>query len=84
MKNILAAMAVALSLVAGSGAAFADCKERVRELREEINDERGNYTLAARTEAKRHLAAAELTFMKPLKCRKSLREARQALRNGEK
>jgi len=84
MKNTSAALAIALSLVAGSGAAFADCKERVRELREEINDERGNYTLAARTAAKRHLAAAELTLMQPLKCRQSLREARRALREGEK
>jgi len=84
MKIISAALAIALSLVAGSGAAFADCKDEVRELREEINDERGDYTLAARSEAKRHLAAAELTFMKPVKCRKSLREARRALRKGEK
>jgi len=85
MKHFAAALAIVLPLVAGGGAAaFTDCKDEVRELREKINDDRGDYSLAARTEAKRHLAAAELTFMQPLKCRQNLREARRSLRRGEK
>lgn len=81
LSRLLAGAVLALAVTAAAPA-FADCKDEVRELREEINDDRRGYTLQARTEAKRHLAAAELTLMQPLECRANLRQARQALRRG--
>ena len=81
-SRLLAGAVLALVVTAAAPPAFADCKDEVRELREEINDDRRGYTLQARTEAKRHLAAAELTLMQPLECRANLRQARQALRQS--
>lgn len=82
-SRLLAGAVLALA-VAGAAPALADCKDAVRELRAEINDDRRGYTMQARTEAKRHLAAAELTLMQPLECRSHLRQARQALREGKR
>jgi hypothetical protein len=65
-----------------SGSVQAGCQDQVDELRDKINDNKDDYTLAARREAKRHLAAAEVKRLSPLECREKLREARQALRQG--
>ena len=67
-----------------SGAALADCKDQVKELRAEINDDRDKYTREARAEAKKELAVAQAQLVSPLECREHLRKARKALRNGEK
>lgn len=83
MKRIAAAAVLVLPLV-GGGAALADCKDEVRELRQEINDDRSDYTPKARAEAKKNLAAAELTLLQPLECRSHLRKARQALRRDDR
>ena len=80
-SRLLAGAVLAIA-VAGAAPAFGDCRDQVRELRQEINDDRNGYSPASRIEAKRHLAAAELTIMQPLECRTQLRQARQALRKG--
>ena len=67
-----------------SGAALADCKDQVKELREEINDDRDKNTSEARAEAKKELAVAQAQILSPLECREQLRKARKALRNGKK
>ena len=71
-----------LGLLVPASPAFADCRDEVRDLREEINDDRSDYTVEARAEARRHLAAAELAVLQPLECREHLRQARRALRRG--
>jgi hypothetical protein len=78
ISHLIAGAVLALAVTAAAPA-FADCRDQVRELREEINDGRNGYSPASRIEAKRHLAAAELTIMQPLECRIQLRQARQAL-----
>jgi hypothetical protein len=83
VSHLLAGAVLALAVTAAAPA-FADCRDQVRELRAEINDDRNGYSPASRIEAKRHLAAAELTIMQPLECRTQLRQARQALRKGRK
>jgi len=75
---VIAAIAIFLVLATGS-AAFADCKEEVNHLRQEINDNRDNYTADSRAEAKKELAMAQATLLQPLECREHLRNARQAL-----
>jgi hypothetical protein len=82
-SRLLAGAVLALAVTAAAPA-FADCRDQVRELRAEINDDRNGYSPASRIEAKRHLAAAEFTIMQPLECRTELRQARQALRKGRK
>lgn len=67
-----------------SGTAQADCKDEVKDLREEINEDRDKYTNEARAEAKKELAAAQVQIASPLECREHLRKARQALRKGKK
>ncbi|MCP5365018.1 MAG: hypothetical protein H6905_07310 [Hyphomicrobiales bacterium] len=73
-----------VGLVVPPVSARADCKDEVRDMREDINDNKGDYSGDARREAKKHLAAAELTVLKPLECREHLRKARRALREGNK
>ena len=70
--HLLAGAVLALAVTAAAPAS-ADCRDQVRELRAEINDDRNGYSPASRIEAKRHLAAAELTIMQPLQCRTQLR-----------
>jgi hypothetical protein len=80
ISHLLAGAVLAL-VVTAAAPAFADCRDQVRELRAETNDDHNGYSLASPIEAKRHLAAAELTIMQPLECRTQLR---QALRKGRK
>ncbi len=80
------AFAILVALLVGlqTGPALADCKDQVREMRQDINDNKDDYTREARMEAKKHLAQAELTLVNPLECREHLREARRVLRDGKK
>ena len=71
-------------VVLTSGAALADCKDQVKELRQEINDDRDKYTREARAEAKKELAVAQAQLLSPLECREHLRKARKVLRKGKK
>ncbi len=72
---------VGIALVGGS--ARADCKDEVRELRQEINDNRDKYTREARAEAQKELVAAQAQIASPLVCREHLRKARRALRQDK-
>ena len=74
---------VAIAFAVMPEMAHADCKDNVRELRQEIKDSGDKYTRDARAEAKKELRQAELTFLKPLECREHLRKARRALRDGK-
>lgn len=83
MKALLAAVAVFI-VALQIPPVLADCKDQVHEMRQDINDNKDDYTREARLEAKKHLAQAELTLVNPLECRENLRKARRVLRDGEK
>jgi hypothetical protein len=77
---VLAAMLTCLAV----HPAMADCKEQAHELRQDMNKNRSDYKKDALAEARKELAAADLTLLKPLECREHLRKARRALRQGKK
>lgn len=82
MRKIAMAL-IFVAIVHAGGAARADCKDEVRELRQEINNDRDKYTQKARTKAQKELAAAQAQIASPLKCREHLHKARRDLSEGK-
>ena len=82
MRKIAISLLLVVVILPG-GAARADCKDEVRELRQEINDDRNKYTQKARAEAQKELVAAQAQIASPVKCREHLHKARRALRGGK-
>ncbi len=83
-----AILAVTLLLVGTSG--FADvgvtdgCQDDIRDLQEEMKDNKEDYTAESRAKANAELATARTNRLNPAKCRKNLQDARQALREGKR
>lgn len=62
--------------------AFADCKDRVKEVREDIEKDPKKYKLEARLEAQKQLVQAELPSLSLFQCTEHILKAKKALRNG--
>ena len=60
------------------------CQDDVKELMDEINDNRDDYTAESRRKAKKHLMEAKTNRLNPAKCRKNILEAREELREGKR
>ena len=60
------------------------CQDDVRELEEEINDNKDDYTAESRRKAKSQLMAAKTNRLSPVKCRENIRDARKELREGKR
>jgi hypothetical protein len=77
-----------LLLVSGQAAADLgvtdDCQEKVRELEDKIEKDRDAYTSESRLKARTELTAAKTNRLNPVKCRKNIQDARQALREGKR
>jgi hypothetical protein len=78
--GFLAAFAVA----AASPALAESCKEKVKEVRDDIEKNRGAYTAEAKAEANKHLVSAELPSLKLADCEREVNAAKKALRQGKK
>jgi hypothetical protein len=61
-----------------------DCQEKVRELQEKIDRDRDEYTSESRLKARAELTTAKTNRLNPVKCRKNIQDARQALREGKR
>jgi hypothetical protein len=70
--------------VMGAAPALADCKDEVKEVRDEIEKNREDYTAEARAEAQKHLVAAEVPSLKLADCRREVHKAKKALDDGKK
>jgi hypothetical protein len=68
----------------GASPALADCKDEVKEVREDIEQNRDRYTAEARAEAQKHLVQAEVPSLKLADCRREVEKAKKALREGKK
>jgi hypothetical protein len=55
IPGLLAALSVL-----GATPALADCKDKVKEVREDIDKNKNNYSAEARAEAQKHLVNAEV------------------------
>ena len=60
------------------------CQDDVKELMDEINDNRDDYTAESRSKAKQHLLEAKTNRLNPAKCRKNILDAREELRKGKR
>ena len=60
------------------------CQDDAKELEEEIDDNKDDYTAESRRKAKSQLMAAKTNRLNPVKCRENIRDARKALREGKR
>ncbi|MEJ2384400.1 MAG: hypothetical protein P8Y54_08370 [Xanthomonadales bacterium] len=61
-----------------------DCQEDIRRLQDEIKENKDLYTTESRTRANAELTVAKTNIINPIKCRKNILDARDALRKGKK
>jgi len=61
-----------------------DCQKDIKQLREEIKQDKDLYTSESRTRAKAELTAAQTNRLNPIKCRKNIQDAKAELRKGKK
>lgn len=61
-----------------------NCQDEVKELEDEMEENRDDYTAESRRRAKAELTAAKTNRLDPIKCRKNLQDARQELREGKR
>ena len=82
MRLIILAMVLGLSTFSP---AWADCKDEIEEVDEDIREHRDEYAAGAIAEARKHLSSARLHIRdRSVDCRNDVRQARQALRQGKK
>lgn len=60
------------------------CQDDVKELEEEIDDNKDDYTAESRRKARSQLMAAKTNRLNPVKCRENIRDARKELREGKR
>jgi hypothetical protein len=60
------------------------CQKDVKELEDDIDDNKDDYTAESRRKAKQHLMAAKTNRLNPAKCRSNILEAREELRKGKR
>jgi hypothetical protein len=73
-----------LSVLSAAPALADECKDKVKEVRDDIEKNREKYTADARAEAQKHLVEAEVPSLKVGDCRREVEKAKKALREGKK
>jgi hypothetical protein len=61
-----------------------DCQEDIRQLEDDIKDDRDDYTAESVAKARAELTLAKTNRLNPIKCRKNIQDARKALREGKR
>ena len=61
-----------------------DCQDDIRELQDEIAEDKDDYTKESRTKANAELTLAKTNRLNPVKCRKNIQDARSELRKGKR
>jgi hypothetical protein len=86
-RRALVVGTLSLFVVAGAGAQVGvtdDCQDDIKKLEDDIRDDRDDYTAESVAKARAELTAAKTNRMNPVKCRKNIQDARQALREGKR
>jgi hypothetical protein len=73
-----------LSVLGATPALAGDCKDKVKEVRDDIDKNKDTYTAEARAEAQKHLVQAEVPSLKLADCQREVEKAKKALRQGKK
>jgi hypothetical protein len=61
-----------------------NCQDDIKKLEDDIRDDRDDYTAESIAKATAELTAAKTNRLNPVKCRKNIQDARQALREGKR
>ncbi len=61
-----------------------DCQDDIKKLEDDIEKDRDDYTAESVAKARSQLTLAKTNRLNPVKCRKNLQDARQALREGKR
>lgn len=61
-----------------------DCQDDIRQLQDEIAEDKDDYTKESRTKANAELTLAKTNRLNPVKCRKNIQDARSELRKGKR
>jgi hypothetical protein len=83
-------LAFALAALLVSAPAYSDvgvtdkCQDDIRDLQDDMQENKDDYTAESRAKANAELAAARTNRVNPAKCRKNIQDARQALREGKR
>jgi hypothetical protein len=83
-KSWIVGLLASLSVLNAPPALAADCKDKVKEVRDDIEKNRDSYTPEARAEAQKHLVQAEVPSLKLADCEREVKKAKKALREGKK
>lgn len=83
-KSWAVGLLASLSVLNAPPALAADCKDKVKEVRDDIEKNRDGYTAEARAEAQKHLVQAEVPSLKLGDCEREVSKAKKALREGKK
>ncbi len=87
LKSIIIAVFLSFFVI---GQSFAEvgvtdaCQKDIKDLEDDIKDDRDDYTAESVAKARAELAAAKTNRLNPAKCRKNIQDARQALREGKR
>jgi hypothetical protein len=80
----IVALLASISVMGATPALATDCKDKVKEVRDDIDKNKDDYTAEARAEAQKHLVQAELPSLKIADCQREVEKAKKALRQGKK
>lgn len=83
-KMFFAFCYVATLLTLAAVPAHADCEDEIKEVHDDIDKNKDDYTKDAISEARKHLRQAEIPSLKLADCQREVREAKKALRQGKK
>ena len=85
MRRIFIAFcSAALLFTSAAVPAHAECKDEVKEVRDDIDKNKDAYTSKAIAEARKHLVQAEIPSLKLADCRREVSAAKKSLRQGKK
>jgi hypothetical protein len=75
---------VAALLTAATVPAHADCKDEIQAVRDDMEQNKKDYTADAMIEARKHLVQADIPSLKLADCRREVAAAKKELRQGKK
>lgn len=85
MRRIFFAFCISVALFTVTAVpVFADCKDEIKEVRDDLDKNKDTYDREAVAQARKHLVQAEVPSLKPADCRREVAEAKKALRQGKK
>jgi len=85
LRQLILSIILSAALITATVApVLADCRDEIREVRNDIDKNKELYTKEAIVKARKHLVRAEVPSLRPAECRRQVLAAKKALRKGKK